>query len=60
MNRRETSWFSNRLNREMHILTYGDGGYPLLVFQTQNSKCGNYEDFGMIDTLSDYIDGGRI
>ena len=44
----------------MHILVYGDGGYPLLVFQTQNSKCGNYEDFGMIDTLADYIDGGRI
>ena len=60
MNRRETSWFSNRLNRDMHILVYGDGGYPLLVFQTQNSKCGNYEDFGMIDTLADYIDGGRI
>ena len=51
---------SRSLDREMHMMIYGHDGVPLLCFPTQNSKCRNYEDFGMIDQLADYIDGGRI
>ena len=52
--------YSHSLNKEMHLMLYGHGGIPFLAFPTQNSMCRNYEDFGMIDQLRDYLDGGRI
>ncbi len=52
--------YSNALGKDMNVIVYGDGGYPVVVFQAQNSKCNNFEDFGMIDTISDYIDSGTL
>ena len=60
MEREALTHFSTSLDREMHMLVYGRGGLPLLCFPTQDSLCGNYEDFGMIDRLADFIDSGRI
>ena len=60
MYRQEITHYSNALQREMHILVHGHDGVPFLVFPCQNSMCNNYEDFGMVDTLADYIEGGRI
>ena len=60
MYREEITHYSSSLGREMHIMIYGREGMPLLCFPTQNSKCHNYEDFGMIDQLSDFINDGRI
>ncbi len=51
---------SCHLDCEMHMMIYGHGGLPLLAFPTQDSMCRNYEDFGMIDVLSDYLEAGRI
>ena len=51
---------SNALNEDMNVIVYGEGGYPVVVFQVQDAKCNNFEDFGMIDLLSDYIDGGVL
>ena len=44
----------------MHIMLYGHAGVPFLSFPTQDSMCRNYEDFGMIDQLADFIEDGRI
>ncbi len=52
--------WSRNLGKEMHMRIYGQGGVPFLGFPTQNSMCGNYEDFGMTGQLADYIDGGQI
>ena len=52
--------YSHSLNRDMHMMIYGDRGLPMLAFPTQNSMCRNYEDFGMIDHIRDFIDDGRI
>ena len=52
--------YSQALAHEMHMMVYGFGGVPFLCFPTQDSMCHNYEDFGMIDQLVDYIDSGRI
>ena len=40
----------------MNIRIYGGAGWPLLVFPTQDAMCDNYENFGMIDELAEYID----
>lgn len=60
MHREEITHYSHSLGREMHVMAYGHGGVPFLAFPTQDSMCHNYEDFGMIGQLADYLDGGRI
>ena len=60
MVREEISHYSQALDREMHMIIYGQGGLPFLCFPTQDSMCHNFEDFGMIDQLADFIDGGRL
>ncbi|MDO5133527.1 MAG: alpha/beta hydrolase-fold protein [Eubacteriales bacterium] len=60
MKREYVTHYSNCLQRDMHILIHGDNGLPLLVFPTQDSMCTNFEDFGMIDTIADYIESGQV
>ena len=56
----EVTKYSQILNRDMHMMIYGHDGVPFLAFPTQDSKCHNYEDFGMIRELSDYLENGKI
>ena len=60
MFREEAAHYSNSLGKDMHIMIHGHAGMPILCFPTQNSMCHNYEDFGMTDQLSDFIDRGMI
>ncbi len=60
MQRKETGWHSDRLGKGMGIRVYGHEGTPVLVFPTQDSMCDNFENFGMIDTLAEPIEQGRI
>ena len=52
--------YSNCLGKMMHMCIYGHTGVPVLGFPTQDGKCHNYEDFGVIGQLSDFIEQGRI
>ena len=56
----ETSWYSSRVNREMKIRIYGHYGVPILVFPCQDKQSDDFSNNGMIDTLSWYIDNGKI
>ena len=60
MDYRETTWYSARVNRHMNIKIYGWGGTPILVFPCQDSMSNNFADFGMIDTISDFINNGNV
>ena len=60
MYREEIQHYSNSLGKDMRMIVYGHDGLPFLVFPTQDSMCGNYEDFGMIENLKDYLENGRI
>ena len=52
--------YSRELGRDMEYKVYGHTGKPVLVFPTSNGRFSQYEEFGMIDTLRDFIDSGRI
>ena len=54
---KEYSYF---LNRDMEYKIYGYKGKPMLVFPTSCGRFFQYEDSGMIETLSDYINEGKI
>ena len=58
--RQDITHFSHHLWRNMNVRIYGGAGWPLLVFPTQDAMCDNYENFGMIDELSEYIDNGQL
>ena len=52
--------YSPALGKDMHMMIYGHGGVPFLAFPTQDGMCRQFEDFGFIDQIRDYIEDGRI
>ena len=52
--------YSPRLGRDMEFKVYGHGGKPVLVFPCQNGRFYDWEGFGMLDTLEDYLEGGKL
>lgn len=60
MNIESILYYSNYLNKDMRLNIYGTGGLPILCFPTQDSKANNYESFGMVELISDYIDNQKV
>ncbi len=60
MKRELVSRYSENLDRYMDLVVYGEAGYPVIVFPTQDSPCTNWEDFGLIDTIQDYVGSGTL
>ena len=52
--------YSHFLNRDMEFKVYGSGGKPVLAIPCQNGRFYDWENFGMLDTLRDYLEGGAI
>jgi esterase/lipase superfamily enzyme len=53
-------WFSPILGHDMEMKVYGYYGKPVLVFPAQAGSFHEFEDFGMIDRLSPFIEAGQI
>jgi esterase/lipase superfamily enzyme len=53
-------WYSNRINKEFEMLTFGYAGVPLVLFPTSMGSYYQYKDFGMIDQLLGFIRNGKI
>ena len=52
--------YSRELGRDMEYKVYGHRGKPVLVFPTSLGKFYQYEDFGMIEVIKNFIDDGLI
>jgi esterase/lipase superfamily enzyme len=44
----------------MELLLFGHSGQPLLVFPTSMGRFFEYEDRGMVQTLAEPIEQGRL
>jgi esterase/lipase superfamily enzyme len=53
-------WYSEHLGREMELKVYGHYGKPFIVFPCSKGRFFDYEDFGMIDQISEHIENGKI
>lgn len=53
-------WWSPKLNQNMELKVYGHYGKPLLVFPAQSGRFFDYENFGMIAAIQEFIDDGKI
>lgn len=60
METRLDCWYSERLQKEMRVRTYGNGGVPVLAFPPQQMLSDAYEKAGVTDTLARWIDGQRM
>ena len=60
MERAYHKFFSRALGRDMELLHFGVSGAPLLVFPTSMGRFYQWEDFGLIGAMSDWIDTGKI
>lgn len=52
--------WSRALNRDMELKIYGHAGRPILVFPSACGRFYEYEDFGMIDAASAFIEAARV
>lgn len=53
-------WWSPSLNQDMELKVYGHYGKPVIVFPAQGGRFYEYEDFGMVEAVRSFIDGGKI
>src|SRR3954449_2245562 len=60
MQRHTTSWFSDRLQKEMPVAVYGYYGFALLLVPTAAADYLEYERFQMIDALAPFINSRKI
>ena len=60
MNREYHRWFSPSLQRDMELLIFGHAGARVLAFPTSMGRFYQWEDSGMISTLSDQLEQGNI
>jgi esterase/lipase superfamily enzyme len=60
MQREYLSEYSPSLGRDMEVLQFGSAGVPMLVFPTSMGRFYQWEDFGMVDAMRDWIEAGWI
>lgn len=53
-------WHSPNLGHNMELKVYGWHGKPLLVFPAQAGRFYDFENFGMIEAISWFIESGKI
>lgn len=53
-------WYSPALNKEMPIEIYGHFGFALLMLPTAAADYLEYERFGLIDALGEFINDGKL
>jgi esterase/lipase superfamily enzyme len=60
MNRQYHSLFSQTCGKSFEMLRFGTSGKAMLVFPSSEGRFFDYENFGMIETLTPFIDSGKI
>ena len=60
MNREYHRCYSPSLERDMELLVFGHAGAQVIVFPTSMGRFFQWEDFGMIEALSDQLEQGDI
>jgi esterase/lipase superfamily enzyme len=53
-------WYSPNLRQEMELKVYGWYGKPVLVFPAQEGRFYDFENFGMIEAIADFIEAGKV
>jgi esterase/lipase superfamily enzyme len=61
MNERYIKWYTPYLSREFEMLAFGNGGgLPLILFPTSFGSYSQNKDFGLVGSVSGYVDSGQV
>jgi len=60
MSKLKTSWYSERLDREVTVCRWGEVGTPVLFFPTAAADAEECERFKMVDVLAPMLEQERI
>lgn len=58
MNKKNHSWKSPSLGKEMKVSVYGTSGTPVIIFPSEEGDRNEWEETGMIDSLQEQIREG--
>jgi len=51
---------SKAIGRPSEMLVFGTRGKPMLAFPSSSGRFFDFENFGMIEQIASYIDGGKV
>lgn len=60
MQRKYYQWFSTRLQKNMELLVFGHAGPRVIFFPTRGAHFYDYENWRVIDAISNKIDNGEL
>jgi esterase/lipase superfamily enzyme len=60
MNREYHRWQSDHLGHEMELLVFGQAGARVLIFPTRDGRFYDYENWGLVEALSEKIEQGDV
>jgi len=60
MKEKNIKFYSHILRRDINILISGHLGYPILMFPTSMGGYLQNKEFGLLDTVDDLVDAGKI
>ena len=60
MSKLKTSWFSDRLQKEVTVVRWGEVGTPVLFFPTAAADAEECERFHMVSVLGPLLEAGRV
>lgn len=55
-----TKWYSPNLSMDIDMLTFGHGGFPVLLFPTSQGRYYENKDFRLIDSIQHFINAGKV
>lgn len=53
-------WYSPNLSKDIEMLVFGEGGYPVIVFPTTKGRYFESKDFGLTDTARWFVERNFI
>lgn len=53
-------WYSQWISEDFEMLVFGDAGIPLVLFPKSKSRYYDYKDFGVIESIRNYVEDGLI
>ena len=60
MERQVTSWYSERLQKDMPVAIYGHYGFALLLVPTAAADYLEYERFQLMDSVRPFVEAGKV
>lgn len=60
MSKVKTGWHSDRLDKEVGVVRWGETGTPVLIFPTAAADAEEIERFHLIGAVSELLESGRI